>query len=397
MTPWGSLFLHIPITIDNNATRREKMSLKKATTFIMIQLLIISFLTGSLVYALESTDAGEEEIKTYTYEELLELAIKNSKELRRKEQAIERSEVVREEASRHKTYTPEGVGTGHPADVMARATLQGVISAEIGMQVAKKQVEIEEDKLAYDVKKAFNNLLLAQSQLELDRAEMDLNNFELKLANVQHDNGTMGRFELIQNRNTNKEIEKKLEVAKLALETAYLELNNLTGFKKDYRYNLQVEAKEEKELGDLEHHISRTLSYNPAIWSLEQSVKLAETALYLYSYNAGADPYKAKELDVSTAKLNVGNAKEMLEHSLRTLYQSMDQLKEARAILEINLNKAEESLKMARVKLEVGAGVPLEVKKVEKAVAELEHKIMENELQYEEILAIYNKPWVAAN
>lgn len=372
------------------------MKLKKVTTFILIQLLIISFLTGSLVYALENTDA-EEELKTYTYEEVLELARKNSKELRKKEQAIERSEVIREEASRHKTYTPTGVGSGHPADVMARATLQGVVSAEIAMQVAKKQVEIEEDKLAYDVKKAFNNLLLAQSQLELDRAEMDLNNFELNLANVQHDNGTIGRFELIQNRNTNKEIEKKLELSELALETAYLELNNLTGLDKELRYNLHVEEKEEKELGSLEHHISRTLSYNPAIWSLEQSVKLAETALYLYSYNAGADPYKAKELDVSTAKLNVGNAKEMLEHSLRTLYQTMEQLKEARQILEINLEKAEQSLQIAKVKLEVGAGVPLEVKKLEKIIDELEHKIMENELQYEDVLAIYNKPWVVGN
>ena len=373
------------------------MKFKKASIFILVQLLIISFLTGSLVYALEDVDTNEETIKTYTYEELLNMAIKNSKELKQREQELERIEIVREDIAKNKDYVPVGMGAGDPADIAARNVLKGLVSADTGIAVAKKQKEMQEDKIAYNVKKAFNNILLAQSQLELDKKEMDLNNFELNLANIQLDKGTMGRFELIQNRNTNKEIEKRLEVSKLALETAYLELNNLTGLDKDIRYNLQVEEKEEKELGDLEHHINRTILNNPAIWSLEQSVKLAETAKSLYSYNAGLDPYKAVEIDVSTAKLNVGNAKEMLEHSLRTLYKSMDQLKEARGILEINLNKAEDSLKMARVKLEVGAGIPLEVKKVEKAVAELEHKLMENELQYEEILAIYNKPWVAAN
>lgn len=373
------------------------MKLKRATIFILVQLLVISLIAGSVVYGLENQIDEEENTLTYTYEELLEVAKKNSKELKKRAQEIERSEIMREEARRNKTYTPVGIGSGDQEDVMARAALQGLASANIGMQMAKKQVGIEEDKLAYNVKKTFNKIVLAKNQLQRDESTKVIAQLELDLAYAKYNNGNIGRFELSQAQKAYEEAEKKLETSRISLESAYLELNNITGLAKDLRYNLIAEEVEEKKLSSLEHHIDRVLLNNPSIWTLEQNVRLAELAVSLYSYNAGQEPYKAKELDVSTAKLNVGNAKEALEHSLRTLYHSLEQLKEAREILEINLEKAKESLEMAELKLELGMAVPLEVKKLQNTVAELEHQLLDNNLKYEETLAVYEKPWVAGN
>lgn len=364
---------------------------------MLIQLLMMSFLAGTVVYGLETQVEEEEKTLTYTYEELLEIAKKNSKELKKKAQEIERSELVRKEVADQKNYTPTGIGTGEAADLQERSILQGLVSADIGLQMKKKQVEIEEDRLAYNLKKAFNKLVLSKSQLQLDENAKEISQLELNLANVQHNNGAIGRFELTQRQKSYQETEKKLDASKISLESAYLELNNLTGLDKSLRYNLEVEEKEEKELSSLEHHVNRVLLNNPSIWTLEQNVRLSELAVTLHSYNAGQDPYNAKKIDVSTAKLDLGNAKETLEYSLRTLYHSMEQLKEAKNILEINLEKAKESLEMTELKLELGMAVPLETKKIQNTVTELEHQLLDNSLKYEETLAVYQKPWVAGN
>lgn len=378
------------------------MNFKRLTILTLTQLFIISVFAGSVVHGFQRTDsdvASIEEMKvvTYTYEELLELAKKNSRGLKKKEQEIERSEIMREEAARAKTYTPIGTGTGDPSDVLARAATQGLLAADINIGMLKKQLESEEDKLGYNVKTAFNKVILAKNQLRLDENAKEIAELELKQANLQFQNGLIGKIQLENCQDALREAINKLNTSKLNLEGAYLELNKLVGLGKDERYNLKVEENQEREVPELEIHIRKVLSESPSIFSLEKSVELSEWLLKLHSYNAGQDPYKAKEIDISTTKMSLSDVKETIEYSLRTLHQTLEQLKETKEILQLNLKKTRENLEIAELKLELGMAVPLEVKKLQNIVAELEHKLMENGLKYEEILAVYEKPWVAGN
>ena len=157
------------------------------------------------------------------------------------------------------------------------------------------------------------------------------------------------------------------------------------------------EIEDEKEIPALETHIRRMLNNNPNIWMLEQRARLSDLAVSLYTYNVGLDPYSAMEIDATISKMDLSNAKKALELSLRNLYSSLEQIRENQAILEINMEKLLDNLRLAELRLEVGMATPLEVQKVKSAVEGLEKQILQLELQYEESIMIYEKPWVIGN
>ncbi|SDJ84378.1 TolC family protein [Natronincola ferrireducens] len=376
------------------------MGLKKLTILTFVQLLILSIFAGNLAYSMDmnptnvKTTAGEETL-TYSYDELLRLALNNSSELRRRKIEVERSEIMREEAARAKKYTPVGHG-GTIEDAMAVGALRGLLAADINLEVNKRQLETEEDKLAYEVLEGYNKLLLAKSQLNLRQKAEGVMKRELTIANLRHSYGQVSSFERMMAEKNYHEAVKQLDTAKASLEAAFLELNNLAGLSIDLRYELAEKEGEEKTLPELEAHIRKMLNDNPNIWALEQRVKLAELAVNLYTYNVGDEPFRVKEMDVSTAKLTLNNSKEIMENSLRSLYQSLEQMEKAIDILEINLEKARENLGLTELRVELGMAIPLEVQKLEKLIAELDYQLLQSIARHEEMSVVYEKPWVVS-
>ncbi|AKL93647.1 hypothetical protein CACET_c01290 [Clostridium aceticum] len=379
------------------------MKFKKTVTVMLTLAIFLSPIANSTIYASERTSEDmvaydqENHALSYSHEELVQLAIKNSNEITRISQQIKRGQIVRDNLGNQYTYTPVGIGTGEVEDIQARSLVQGLRAADTNLQVLRRQIETLEDKLAYDVQATMNKVLLAKQQLNLNIARKELALAELRLANIKHNTGTLSKFELTKLQNDFEEAVKRINNLELTLESAYLELNNLTGLDKDLRYELKAVENQDEKAPSLEGHIRRVLAESSTIWSLEQNVRLAEISLSLHSYNAGQDPYRAKQVDVATAKLNLNNTKEVMEHSLRSLYQTLEQLKEAREILEINLQKINHNYELVKIQVDLGMAIPLELIKLENAIEELKYQLLENELRYEESLHIYKKPWVVGS
>ena len=84
-----------------------------------------------------------------------------------------------------------------------------------------------------------------------------------------------------------------------------------------------------------------------------------------------SDPYKAKEIDVTKAKVDLAETKRQLEQSVRTMYNTIKQLEAQYGALQTNLTKAEQGLKMVQAKYDVGMAIMPEVTETELKVAQI--------------------------
>lgn len=273
-----------------------------------------------------------------------------------------------------------------------------MIAADTELAMAKRQLDIEKDKIAYNVKRDFDSLIVTTKQLALDKTEKEIAEIELKIGNIQYQQGLISQNELNMLKDNYQEALNKVGISEAELENAFLKLNDTVGIDKNTKYHVRIDAIEEtKEIPVLETHIRKILSNSPSIWMLEQRLKLVDLSLDLYTYNVGQDPYKAKEIDADISKMTLQDTKQVIELSLRNLYHSLEKLQESIKLLEINREKTQRNVELSRLKLEVGMTTPLEVKKLEKVLKELDKQILQLKLQFEETLMMYEKPWVISN
>ena len=206
--------------------------LKRKIIALIISTTLLVGMFGTTSYAMvqdadldQITNQDTEEIISYSYDELVEIAIKNSSSLKTRQKEVERSEIMRDEAASKKTYTPIGHGTTME-EAAAVGALQGLVAADANLAMAKRQLDIEKDKIAYNVKKAFNNLITSKKQLLIDEIEKEIAEVEFKLGNIQYKEGVISQSQLKFLHNNYMEAIKKVETSKIQLENAYLVLND---------------------------------------------------------------------------------------------------------------------------------------------------------------------------
>lgn len=388
-----------------------KVTLKKTIVMILTAVLILS--SSWMVFA----ETDEPEVEQYTLEELQEAAINYSRELRRLGQVLDRSEIMRREAALQKTFTPVGGGTTFEEFAASQAIL-GLLSADVQIELNQKKIETEEEKIVYDVMTTWYDIQSTMRNLDLAQFNYELAEKELIVANLQNNLGMINQFQHMQAKDAFAEAEINIQKETLSLQEAFETMNALTGKNADERYQL-VEASEDMDVvlddstkmmveeeevlevkiyeqPNLERNINRVLSRHPDLWALEKQVELAEWGLRLYTYNQGQAPYDAQEIDVQTAKLSLSSAKQQVENMVRNLAISLKQMENERVTLEINLKQAEENVKLAKLRLEVGMAVPLEVMRAEKVAMQLENGLNEMDAQYENLLVLFEKPWVSS-
>lgn len=377
---------------------------KSLAAFLII---VLTLASGVSVFG----EAGETELEQHTLGELQERAVVRSRELARLRQVLNRSEIMQREAYLQRTFTPVGRGTTFEEFAASQAIL-GLLSAGVQIELNQKRIETEEEKIAYDVLVAWHNIMSAQRNLELARHSYALAESELTVANLQSNVGTISRFQQIQAKNAFADAKVNVSKASLNLRETFEEINALTGRDADYRFVLAVTeaaADVEETLTEeatvsvskvyeepnLQRNINRVLARHPDLWALGKQVELAEWGLHLYTFNQGQAPYAAQEIDVQTATISLRSGRQQVENMVRNLAISLQQLENERVTLEINVKQAEENLRLAKLRLEVGVAVPLDVMRAQRVAMQLENGVKELDAQYERLLKIFEKPWVA--
>jgi len=335
---------------------------------------------------------------TLTYKQAFEAALKNSIAYKNAQADIERSEEVRNKAAENFFFTPIGTGNG-PDDALAASMAIGVARADVAWQMAKKQLSVEGDKLAYNVLKAYQEILKKEQEKEFADLGLKRARKQAEITNFKYVSGMVSQFEQDQAQNTLREEIKKAEAAAKALTDARQKLNSLLGVSEDKVYELLDKPKlvkldmDEEGLGV---HINRMTSDSTAAWLADQNVKLAEMTLNLYVFNdpSNPNPYRAVQIDLDKARNAAADTKKQLADSTRALYYNIKQLEDQYEILQTNLAKAEDSLKVLRLRYDLGMATESELLDAEYQVAQLKNNLYSLAIQHEQLKTAFAMPWV---
>ena len=337
-----------------------------------------------------------EAIPYLTYEEAVELALKNSLELKNARQNVVQAEEMRDHLSRMRTfgYTPVGNGYDYD-DATERLKLLNFVQADIAWQMARKQVGILEEAIALQVRSAYDAVLKKLDEIEVSDLTLAYAAEKVRQAEIKAERGMESLFNLQMLREDYNEEKQKRDVLEKQLEEAFLGLNELLGLEKEERPNLKGEFLPDwLEDVNLERHLTRVLNGNPLLWLQEQKIRMAEYGLALYTYNVGAEPYKVKEIDVLKEKNNLAAMKDELEATILSLYNQMQQLESQYALLEVNLAKAQKALDAVTARYAQGMAVAIDVQQAELAIAQLENQLQNILITYEQLKILFEKPWL---
>ncbi|QZY55495.1 stalk domain-containing protein [Crassaminicella profunda] len=338
----------------------------------------------------------------YTYEMMLKKALDSSKDLKSAEMNVERTDSIKDDAKDDTEYIP----TRYGSDVRYLKGNVAYLKYEkdnFEYELAKKKVDMIKDKIAYDVKNAYYEVLKDEDNKKLAKLAMDLTQEKAHLIDLSHREGFASDIENNQAKRDYEEAKKQYDLAVKELDKAYEKLNDLVRLDTKERYTLKDEVIFDANVEeDVDYHIARVIDKSPEIWALNEIVDLKDLNVDLYVFNLPVDykwsfdmdPYEAKEIDAKMATVELGKVKQQYEQGLRELYTSLNQLKDQYEKYKITYEKAKDDLKMAKVNVAVGNELPITEKK---AVLQLENskkQLRETIMYYNKWAMMYNKPWI---
>lgn len=333
-----------------------------------------------------------------TYQQALDTALKNSISLKNAKADIDRSDKVRDNAADNlNNYTPTGVGSG-TSDAAERSSFLGLTSANISLEMSKKQYEMAKDGLAYSVKKAYYEILQNEENLDLAKLSLNNSNLQLQLINAKYQYGQASQFDVTQAQGAYDSASGKLASAQKALDDSYQKFNNLLGLSGDTRYQPVDQPKFALlDKIDLDSYVLGMISDNPAIWLKEQQTKLAQLGVSLYNFNSGSsDSYDVKQIDAQKAENTLSDSKDQLDKSLRSTYYSIRQLEDQYNILKSSLDTAMKGLKITQAKYDAGMAIKADLTSTQLNVDQLKKQLFDLTVQHALLVDAFNKPWAAS-
>lgn len=330
----------------------------------------------------------------FTLQQAVEKAKANSKALKLANYDIDRGLLVRDNAADKVEYTPVGPTTDPAAKVFT-----GLVQADLAWQMAKRSLRAQEDTVEMKAYQAYNGLLQAQEKVRVAEAQLKDAEWQHRMAVVSHRVGVLNKTGLIQAEAGLTSARAGLEAAKSSLNDAYQSFNQLVGLWPEDRPVLTERPEFEViEINSLDAEVNRVLAESPSIWLAQRKIDLAKITLDLYDLtdNTQVDPYDAKEIDVEKADVSAADSKEQMRKLVRTLYYTVRQLEEQYAGAQENLELAEETLRVTRVKFDVGMATQKEVLAAEAALAKAEQSLLDLSCQHEVLVLAFKKPWAYA-
>lgn len=327
---------------------------------------------------------------TITLDQAVDMALKNSKSLKKAEYDIERGQEVRDSIADDVKYIPSG-----QTDASVAAAYTGLLAADMKVQMAKKTLEVEKDKLVLSVFNKYTAVLAAVKDLELAEIKYEKAKKDFQIAQIGYTIGTVSQSQLKLAESQKKNSELNYSSAQKELEKAYESFNSVVGLNLDKRPILvdDIEFKP-VEIVDLTNEVARIIDGSPAIWLAQQQVDLYEVALRLHNWaDPTSDPYEAKQIDVDKAKVTAADTKEQLRNGLYNLYKELMQLQDQYEMAVQAVSMTQEDFRVKELQYQLGMLSQQEYLAAQLALTEAETNLNKITYAYEYLKQAFYKPW----
>ena len=352
-------------------------------------LLLTLVFTVSFSLAASASASGPDQI---TYQQAVDMALKNSYALRNAVADIERTDEVRDKANDNIDYIPDDGDSAEASKAYTR-----LVQADISWLMSKKALEIGQDTIAYAVKQYYNAVLQAQEKKNLADLTLENEYWQNRINEFKYQVGMLSGIERINSNSSYSAAKDSQKAAEKALDDAYHKFNQIVGMPVDSRTRLsdQPEMKVLENI-NLETEVNQVVSESYSVWQANQEITLAKLNLELYTFNDSSNPdtYKAKEIDVEKKENSAEDTKKNLAQSVRTLYYNIKQMEDQYSGLQAKLNAAEQSSKIMQVKFDIGMATKADLISAQLAVEQLQQQKLDTCAQHDNLLMAFEKPWV---
>lgn len=335
--------------------------------------------------------ANEPATPELTFQQAVDRAKVNSRALQTANLDIDRGKEVRDQAADNVKFTPNG-----PSTPAADKAFTGLVQADLNWQMSKRTLLSQEDYVIMQAYQLYDGLLQAQEKVKL--AEVQLKNAERQrnVADASVRVGILSKMGLIQAQAAVEAANSTLDGAKKSLDDTYQKFNQLVGLEPADRPVLTSTPEySELKVDDLDAAVSRALDTSPTIWLKGKQIELARLTLNLYDWSnaSQSDSYDAKKIDVGKAEVSAGDAKDQLDKQVRSIYYSARKLEAQYDSAKESVSVAEEALRVARVKYEVGMAVETDVLTAEVSLAQAKQTLVDLTSQHDILVYAFSKPW----
>lgn len=360
---------------------------RRFLTIIIISLILAFGFAGAQAWAAKEPASPE-----FTLEQAVEKAKANSQTLKSMKYDIERGYAVRQYVGDKLDFTPlEASGTE------ADTVFKSLMSADLNWRTAKRSYEAQEDTIVMQTYKIYYGLLQAIEDVKVAESQLENADWQHRVAAANYRVGLLNKMGMLEADAALAGAKANLEAANKALEDNYQKFNQLVGlWPEDRPVLVDKPSFNVVEIDNLDFEVAKAKAASPSIWLAQQKIDLAKINLNLYSFNNASEPYVAKQIDVTQTEIAVQDAAEQMDKLVRTLYYTIKQSEEQYASAQDSVKTAEESLRVVKVKYDVGMATLAEVRAAEAALAKAEKSLFDLACQHEILALAFQKPWAYA-
>ncbi|PHJ39857.1 membrane protein [Desulforamulus profundi] len=356
----------------------------------MKQLAKILIFVMSLLLLTQTVHASEITKSQLTLDQAIAKALTNSKKVEKATKEIDRLKEIRDYRNDQLGYTP----IGSPDNKYTEMAWSNLLSTDLQWRMAMKSLDTEQDTVALNT--CLNYWKVQQAIMAVDVAKESLNKANLDLLKSQ----ASYKFGLITNEaylgaeTKQKSAKTAFEKAKNDLDTTYAKFNQLIGLRPEDRPEL-LEEVTFNPIGEqnIEYVVTKVLETSPDVWLANENVNLQKYLADLTMYTGEYRPYEARKIEVEKADLDAVSAKEAADLLTRSLYYNIRTLEEKHPTVEKSLDLAQESLRIAEIKYQVGLATKSDVATAKVSLVEAKLSLLALKSDHAYLKLALQKPW----
>ncbi len=328
-----------------------------------------------------------------TLHEAIDLALKNSKELRKARLDVERTRELRAHQSEQLDYIPLGI-SGNP---VVESAWYSLLMADLNLQMSIRSRSIQEDKVVLDVCQKYWDVLQARGKVAAKEKSLEQAEWEWRKARASAQVGLINPHTLSKAEAGHAAAEAELAKAENELAQAYTRLNQLIGLGSGNRPILVDDVEySPTSVPNVETAVQRVINQSPAVLLAQERATMQKYLENIMFYSGEYRPYQARKIEVEQAELDAMSAADLTRLLTRTLYYRLTNLEEDYPTLEEAVKIAQEDLRLTKLKYDLGMVTKADVAAAEAALANMEHNLLYLKCQHAYLKLAVEKPWAVS-
>lgn len=316
--------------------------------------------------------------KELTFEEAVELATKNSSDLRSVAETADYLQDLKEDIwDITGSFSVPTVSYQQWVDDEVYSIYSQIQSISSSMTQNRYTEEITKLTLESTVKSYFTSILSDESSLEVAKKEAEVKKTQYLQGQTKNKMGLISDYDLRTLETDYKTAVDNVETLERTIEEEYRSFNQLLGISDDTEYELVYDIEYTPyEMGQsMTQYIQNKLNTDYTIKQLEQNVDDAEFNKNYMSMSSTNSQSASNKYSYEEAKSTLKTAKEDKELAIQNAYNEVQELENQYETAQRNLETAKSNLELAELNYSLGRNTALDVTKAELDVEEAENTL----------------------